>query len=227
MASIEALESRLGHQFADRTVLQVALTHTSAIDGKPNAASNERLEFLGDRVLGLVIADWLYRCFPEAGEDGLAPRLNALVNRGACARAARDLALGDYVTLSPSEDTSGGRQKETILADACEAVIAAVFLDGGLAPARALIESVWADQFSAVTLAPRDPKTALQELAAAQGRPAPVYSVIAREGPDHAPRFTIEAQVAGIGRAVGEGAAKRDAEREAARALLQQVGINV
>jgi ribonuclease-3 len=227
MASIEALEDRLGYSFADRSILHVALTHTSAIDGKPNAASNERLEFLGDRVLGIVIADWLYRRFPEAGEDGLAPRLNALVNRNACARAARAMGLGEFVRLSPSEEASGGRQKETILADACEAVIAAVFLDGGLAPSRALIEAVWADQFGAVTHAPRDPKTALQELAAAQARPMPVYTVLTRDGPDHAPRFTIEAHVPGIGRATGDGANKRDGEREAARALLKQVGIDV
>jgi ribonuclease-3 len=174
-------------------------------------------------VLGLVIADWLSRAFPMTGEEGLAPRLNALVNRTTCAQIGARLGLSDFMRLAKSEQQSGGRGRETVLADACEAVIAAIYLDGGLEAARALIEREWAEAFASVEVAPVDPKTALQEWAAARRMGLPDYHVIGRSGPDHAPLFRVRVAIAGLGEAEGEGGAKRDAERAAARALMAQV----
>jgi ribonuclease-3 len=221
-----ALEDALGYEFRDPRLLRQALTHASAGEGRAGAVSNERLEFLGDRVLGLVIASRLIRMFPEAGEDGLAPRLNALVNKQACARAARLAGLGPALRLSAGEERAGGRDKEAILADACEAVIAAIYLDGGLPAAQAFIERWWEDAFAGVATPPQDPKTALQEWAARAHRDAPVYDLVGRSGPDHAPRFSVAVRVAGRC-AQGEGPSKREAERAAARALLVQEGVDV
>jgi ribonuclease-3 len=227
MQSLEALAVRLGHGFADPALLLQAVTHTSVLDAVPDARSYERMEFLGDRVLGLVIANSLYQAFPSADEAGIALRFNALVNRAACARAARGVGLGEVIVLSSSEIASGGRDKETILADACEAVIAAIYLDGGLDAAAGVITRIWADQFAEVEKAPRDPKNALQEHAAAQGKSVPHYEVTARSGPDHAPVFTVEARVPGFGAASATGPSKREAERAAARALLEKAGLDV
>jgi ribonuclease-3 len=226
-AKFEAVETRLGRVFRRPALLREALTHSSVAEGKTGRINNERQEFLGDRVLGLVVADRLYRDFPNEGENGLAPRLNALVNRGACARAARRAGLGAALALSRSEETGGGREKETILADACEAVIAALYLDGGLKAAREFIEKYWEEEFASVVSAPRDAKTALQEWAAAQRRGLPVYNVLDRSGPDHAPHFIVEASVEGAEPARGEGKSKREAERAAAAALLAAAGIDV
>jgi ribonuclease-3 len=217
----------LGHNFAEPAILQQALTHASAQDGKPGLAINERLEFLGDRVLGLVVASRLYKDFPMEGENGLAPRFNAVVNRSACARVARGLGLGAWIQMSPAEERSGGRDKEAILADACEAVIAAIYLDGGFAAAEAFVLTAFASELAGVIHAPRDPKTVLQEWAAAQRFSPPRYVVVARSGPDHAPLFVIEAHAPPAASARGEGTSKRDAERAAARALLEQAGIDV
>ena len=162
------IEERIGFVFARRELLAEALTHASAAEGRRGAITNERLEFLGDRVLGLVVAEQLSAADPDCAEADLALRLNALVNRSACARAARAVELGAALTLSRAEEASGGRDKDTILADACEALIAALYLEGGLAAARAFVVRAWGAMIAEGASAGRDPKTALQEWAAAR-----------------------------------------------------------
>ena len=218
--SFAALEERLGHGFADPALLKRALTHSSA-DAR---ASNERLEFLGDRVLGLVIAEKLHHLYPQDAEGMLALKFNALVRKEACAAAAELAGLPEHLILASSEAKSGGRKKAVILAGACEAVIAALYLDGGMAAAQQFIERYWADAFASLNSDMRDSKTALQEWA--QGGPVkstPTYRLLRREGPDHAPRFVVEVSAAGQEPATGEGRSKREAEQAAARAMLERV----
>jgi ribonuclease III len=222
--AVEALKGKLGHAFADPSRLERALTHRSAGDGAADIADNERLEFLGDRVLGLVIAEALMRADPLAAEGDLAARLNALVSREACAQVARSLDLGPALRLSGGETRTGGRDKGSILAGAMEAVIAAVYEDGGLEAARALIEAVWPADAAAVETRPKDPKTRLQEWAQGRGLPLPRYVVVDRRGSDHAPLFTIEALVQGFMPARAEGGSRKDAEKAAARAMLDREG---
>ncbi|MBU6371569.1 MAG: ribonuclease III [Alphaproteobacteria bacterium] len=226
-ADLSRLEARIGWTFTQRGLLEEALIHASAAEGRRDVATNERLEFLGDRVLGLVVAQHLWAADPSCREADLALRLNALVNRTACARAARAVDLGAALTLSKAEEASGGRDKDTILADACEAVIAALYLDGGLDAARAFVIRAWGEALAAGAKAVRDPKTALQEWAAARRLDTPVYVVEGRVGPDHAPRFVVEVRVGAVGAARGEGGSKRDAERAAAAALLEKVAPDV
>jgi ribonuclease-3 len=215
------LEQRLGHAFADPALLERALTHSSA----NSIRSNERLEFLGDRVLGLVVAEELHKRFPEDAEGALALKLNALVREEACARAAEAAGLAGHLILAKSESLSGGRRKAAILAGACEAVIAALYQDGGLDAARRFIECYWADQIASLGHDMRDPKTALQEWAQARrgNSAAPVYALLNREGPDHAPHFVIEVRVSGHDPVTGEGGSKREAEQDAARKMLDKV----
>lgn len=224
-ARLAELEQRIGHVFTDRALLREALTHGSALDGKKKSRSYDRLEFLGDRVLGLIVAERLLDEHEDEDEGELAPRFNALVNRHACARAARAADLGAAVILSPSEEASGGRGKEAILADICESVIAALYFDGGMPAARAFIMRFWGEAFADVASAPRDAKTALQEWAAAR-RLGLSYVVIDQSGPEHAPHFVIEARVDGFEPARGEGGAKRDAQRAAASAFLAARGVS-
>ncbi len=220
------LEHTLGYGFKDRKLIQEALTHASALDGaKGPRRSYDRLEFLGDRVLGLIVAERLLCLHADAPEGEIAPRFNALVNRHACASAARAAGLGDVVILSPSEEASGGRGKEAILADICESVIAALYLDGGVDAARAFVDRFWGDAFADAETGRRDPKTALQEWAAAQRRSLS-YVLVDQGGPEHAPRFVIEAQVDGFAPARGEGGSKREAQRAAATAFLKERGID-
>jgi len=214
----DTLSSRLGHAFHDKSLLARALTHASA----DTVRSNERLEFLGDRVLGLVVADKLHRLYPDDPEGVLALKLNALVRREACAAAAERAGLADHVVLAASEAASGGRRKSAILAGVCEAVIAALYLDGGYDVARAFIERYWDEAFAKLGADMRDAKTALQEWAQAR-RDAPVYKLVGREGPDHAPRFVVEVTIKSEGSATGEGNSKREAEQAAARTLLARV----
>jgi ribonuclease III len=224
---ITALEARLGYAFHARTLIEEALTHASAtVRGAERPASYERLEFLGDRVLGLVTAERLHRQYPDAGEAELALRYNALVNRSACARAARRAELGQAVRMSDSEKGSGGGDKEAILADCCEAVIAALYLDGGLDAARGFVEQFWAEEFEDINGLRKDAKTLLQEWAAARKKGL-AYKLLARTGPDHAPHFLVEAEVAGAAPARGEGGSKREAEQAAAAALLKAEGVDV
>lgn len=218
---IHAFAERIGHRFTQPELLIRALTHASL--GGQTRADNERLEFLGDRVLGLVIAEAISAADTAAREGQLAPRYNALVRKETCAAVARDVDLGAVLKLGRSEMISGGRRKEALLADALEAVIAAVYLDAGLDVARDLVLRLWGDRIARVEVDARDPKTALQEWAQARGEPPPTYREVARSGPDHAPRFTIEAQLAQGPSEQAEGASKRQAEQAAAKALLAKV----
>ncbi len=223
-AQITALEQHLGHVFKNRVLLQEALTHASVLDGGKKERSYERLEFLGDRVLGLIIAERLFSENGHRDEGELAPLLNALVNRRACARAARAAHLDQAVILSSSEESSGGRGKEAILADICESVIAALYLDAGIEVARAFVGRFWAEAFNEVGTVPRDAKTVLQEWVAARKKGLS-YVVIEQRGPEHAPHFIIEAHVEGLAPARGEGGSKREAQRAAAAAFLAAQGV--
>lgn len=224
-AAIAALERRLGLVFGDQELLERALTHSSVGDGAKRVSDNERLEFVGDRVLGLLAAERLAELYPKSTEGDLAPRLNALVSRKACAVVARNLDLGAALRLSSAETKAGGRDKDSILAGACEALMAALYHEGGLSAARRFFLEQWADQIQDLGLPrPQDPKTALQEWAQGRGKPLPVYAVVERKGPDHAPIFTVEALVQGLMPARAEGRSRQDAEKAAAQALLQREG---
>ncbi|HRK19253.1 MAG TPA: ribonuclease III [Hyphomicrobiaceae bacterium] len=228
-----AFESKLGYKFNDRGLLKRALTHASAQSGSGRAETlnnNERLEFLGDRVLGLAVAELINERLQDAREGEMARTYNLLVRGEACAEVARDIGLGDHLILSESEAGSGGREKVTILADACEAVLGAVFLEAGFEVARAVVRKHWGPRLDALPTATVDAKTALQEWAQARGLSLPVYREIQREGPDHAPKFTSEVRVTGRKQAdqrtaEGRGASKRAAEQAAAAALLAREGV--
>lgn len=221
--NLAELERSLGHVFARPEWLREALTHSSV---SPAAGqNNQRLEFLGDRVLALVISDFLFQEYPGAAEGDLALRLNALVRRETCASVAAEIGLGDFLFLSASETASGGRGKLAILGDACEAVIGALFLDGGMAPARQFIRQYWIPRQKALVMPSADAKTALQEWSQARQMGIPGYRVIRREGPDHAPLFMVEASLPGYAPASASGPSKRDAERAAAALLLHQVSM--
>jgi ribonuclease-3 len=216
---LSQFEERLGCSFSDTSLLQRALSH-SALTGEPQA-DNERLEFLGDRVLGLVIAEELLQRFPDAAEGSLARRLNALVSKSACTAVAETMGLDGLLR------EFGGRSGEAgvtarALADVCEALIAAIYLDTGLDAARGFILTHWRERLEAAGETRRDPKSQLQEWAMGKGLAVPEYAVTGREGPDHAPVFTIAVSVAGHAPIAGEGASKREAEQAAALAFLKQ-----
>lgn len=219
-AELKAFEARLGHAFRHKDLLVRALTHASlSSDTRP---SNERLEFLGDRVLNLAMAEALIADDPLAAEGRLAPRLNALVRLETCADVARGIGLGEVLKLGRSEMLTGGRKKDALLGDALEAVIAAVFLDAGWQVARDTVLHLWGNRIATAETHARDAKSALQEWAQARGLPVPTYIEEAREGPDHQPRFTVSVTLEGrTGRA--EAGAKRQAEQAAAADLLAQI----
>ena len=223
--AVGALKARLGHEFCDPDLFERALTHASVGEGNRRVRDNERLEFLGDRVLGLLAAEWLTDAYPASKEGELSPKLQALVNRNACARVARRLGLGPALRLSPGETKTGGRDKETILGDACEALLGAVYLDGGLDAARALFVREWVEERGALD-DPRviDPKSKLQEWALQAKRQLPIYRVLDRTGPDHAPAFVVEVRVDHLPPASAEGRSRQEAEKAAALALLQREG---
>ncbi len=221
---LKTAQDAVGYKFKDAKLLVRALTHPSAVGGgDPVRESNQRLEFLGDRVLNLVIAERLMERRKMESEGELAPRRNRLVKKGACADAMRHLELQEFILLSDGEEAAGGRSRESTLGDACEAVIGAIFKDGGLSPARKFIEKAWAPQFASAPAETKDPKTLLQEWAQGQGLPLPDYDVLSRSGPDHEPIYEIEAKVEGRGSAVATGPSKREAERSAAALLLQSL----
>ncbi|MEM9845125.1 MAG: ribonuclease III [Pseudomonadota bacterium] len=222
-ADLAAFEARLGYRFERLEYLILALTHGSR--GGAQGDDNQRLEFLGDRVLGLIIAEALVERDESAREGQLAPRFNALVRKEACADVARALDLGAVLKLGRSEMKSGGRRKLALLGDAMEAVIAAVYSDAGFSAAREVVLRHWARLIDTVDQDARDPKTALQEWAQAGGLPPPDYNEIARTGPDHAPVFTIEARLLDGRRAEATAGSKRKAEQAAAEALLQAVSV--
>jgi len=220
---LAVLEERLGHRFHNRDLLKLALSHASI-----GVQSNERLEFLGDRVLGLIVAERLHADYPREPEGGLAVRLNALVRREACAQAGEAAGLAPYLIMASSESGSGGRRKSAILAGACEAVIAAVYLDGGLEAARRFVLRYWQELFASLKTELRDAKTTLQEWAqdgARTEKTQPVYAVKQRMGPDHAPVFTVEVRIPGQQSEQGEGSTKRDAEQDAAHRMLLRLGL--
>lgn len=219
---IEAFCTRLGHSFSEPDLILRALTHSSL--SSPTRPDNQRLEFLGDRVLGLVMAEAVLDRDSSAKEGQLAPRFNALVRKETCADVAREIDLGAVLRLGKSEMSTGGRRKTALLGDAMEAVIAAVYLDAGFGVARDVVLRLWGDRMDRVARDARDPKTALQEWAQARGQTPPTYTEIARSGPDHAPVFTIEARMASGETARGEARVKRKAEQDAARQLLERLG---
>ncbi|RMF34261.1 MAG: ribonuclease III [Alphaproteobacteria bacterium] len=221
-AALAELARRLGHDFADPALLDTALTHASfAAPGRPD---NQRLEFLGDRVLGLVIAEALCAHDRAATEGELAPRLNYLVRKETCAEIAAELGLGEAIRMGRSEMLSGGRRKIAILGDAMEAVIAAVYLDGGLEAARRLILSAWGERIDRAEARAADPKSELQHWAQSRGQKPPDYVETGREGPAHAPVFTVEARLESGERAVAQARSKRAAEQKAAARLLADLG---
>lgn len=220
------LEARLGHVFADHGLLERALTHASAADvGDVGRDSYQRLEFLGDRVLGIAVATMLLEAYPAADEGELARRLNHLVRRETCADVAIELGLDRAVRIGAGEAQAGGRRKSAILGDVCESVLAAVYLDGGFAAATALVERYWRPRMLDFLAARRDAKTTLQEWAQGRSLAAPAYEAVDRSGPDHAPRFTVVVRVDGLDPAEGLGRSKREAEQGAATALLVREGI--
>jgi len=220
-SDLDLLSDRLGHAFAKPALLREALTHPSASGRRGGKSLNyQRLEFLGDRVLGLIVAELLYREFPREPEGDLARRLAALVREETLAQVAEDLELGEFMVIAGSEEGAGERANPSLLSDVCEAAIGALYLDGGLEAARAFIERCWRPLLAADLEPPQDAKTALQEWAQGRGLPLPSYREVAREGPDHEPRFTVAVSVAGHEAAEGEGRSKRAAEQAAAERLL-------
>lgn len=221
----KALEARLGYKFKNQALLERALTHASYRGQGRAREDNERLEFVGDRVLGLAVAEILDESFPEANEGELARRLNRLVRGETCARTAREIGLGEFLKLAESEVMSGGRSKETILADGMEAILGAVFLDGGYAKASAVVRRLWAESAEQKPRSMMDAKSALQEWAQGLGLPLPRYVQVGRTGPDHAPAFVCEVHINGREPECGKGSSKRAAEQAAAHALLIREGV--
>lgn len=220
-AELKTFCRRIGHDFANPDLLVHALTHPSI--ASPSRPDNQRLEFLGDRVLGLVMAEALLAQDPDAREGQLAPRYNALVRKETCAAVAREVGLGDVLRLGRSEMLSGGRRKEALLGDAMEAVIAAVHLDAGFPAAREMVLRLWGERVAEAEGSARDAKTALQEWAQARGQQPPVYAEVARSGPDHAPQFTVEVRLESGQRGEAQAKSKRNAEQSAARTLLERL----
>ncbi len=220
-ADLLGFQARIGHTFRQPALLVRAVTHSSI--SSPTRPDNQRLEFLGDRVLGLVMSEALLAADTTATEGQLAPRFNALVRKETCAEVAREVGLGDVLKLGRSEMLSGGRRKEALLGDALEAVIAATYLDAGFDAAKALVLRLWGRRIGAVETDARDPKTSLQEWAQARAMKPPAYSELGREGPDHAPQFTVEVKLDNGAAEIARAGTKRAAEQAAARALLARM----
>lgn len=221
---LDQVETAIGYRFTDRTLLEAALTHASVEDlRRRNLQDYDRLEFLGDRVVGLIVASELHRRFAAARAGELALRYNAIVRRETLAAAARDLGLGPFIRLSRSERQAGGEEKPAVLADVFEAVVGAIYCDGGLEPVRRLFEARFADLFASGAGAAKDPKTALQETTHARGLGQPEYGIADRSGPDHEPVFSVVVRLPDGREAAGEGRSKREAEQAAARRLLDHL----
>ncbi|MDO8411285.1 MAG: ribonuclease III [Phenylobacterium sp.] len=220
-AAIAELEARIGHVFHDRELLERALTHASVGEGATKVRHYERLEFLGDRVLNLLAAERLMSLDGEAREGELSRRLANLVNFHACADVARDIGLGEALRLSASATKIGARESDGVLGDACEALIGALYIDAGLDAARTFFLRFWAQAFADLD-APRgkDPKTQLQEWAQGRGLALPTYKVVARQGPDHAPSFTVQVTIEGYDPEAAQGRSKQEAEKAAALVML-------
>lgn len=220
-AAVAELEGRIGHVFRDRELLERALTHASVGDGALKVRHYERLEFLGDRVLNLLAAERLMALNSEAREGEMSRLMAGLVNYHACARVARRVGLPDALRMAPSASKIGARDKDTVLGDACEALIGALYVDEGLEAARAFFLEFWTDEFARLD-EPRvkDPKTQLQEWAQGRGLPLPLYQVVGREGPDHEPSFTVSVTVGDYEPELAEGRSRQEAEKAAATVML-------
>lgn len=215
-----ALEERIGHIFKDRSLIERALTHSS-LSSKGNGIRDlERLEFLGDRVLGLMVAEELWRRYPDLEEGELAPRLNALVRKETCAKAATALGLADLILMSPYEEEAGGREKSAILGDVCEAFLGALYVDGGLPAAQRAFALYWEPNLEDLSKRHRDAKTTLQEWSQEKRLGVPAYKVISSEGPAHQPLFRVEVSLKGFEPSAAVGSSKRSAQMKAAEQFL-------
>lgn len=224
LTELAELEGLLGHRFQDRALLEAALTHRSAASGEAaRTGGNERLEFLGDRVLGLVVAEWLYGRYAREREGALAKRFVALVRRETLARVADRLLLGRHMRMARSEEDGGGRENPALLADCLEAVIAALYLDGGAAAAQAFILRYWEPLLEENVRPPQDAKTKLQEWLQGRGRPLPVYDTVGVDGPPHAPTFTVAVSVDGETPVTAAAGSKRQAAQLAAEDMLKKL----
>ena len=220
MADLAAwIEASTGHRPVDLAVFDRALTHSCRSD-----ENYERLEFLGDRVLGLTIAEWLYELFPDEPEGALSKRLNVLVSRSTCAEVARDLDLAAHMRLGKQARDDGAFESDNVLGDMVESLLGALWLEAGFETASRFVRRAWGERVNREGRAPLHPKSALQEWAAANDRKAPAYEVTGRSGPQHAPTFVVKVSIRGVGEAEAEGLTKQEAETAAARALLDQLG---
>lgn len=230
--AVRALTRALGHEFGDPSLLERALTHPSVGEGAAHDAvgrpilDNQRLEFFGDRVLGLLVAERLMRDYPQANEGEMSSRLHGLVDKTACARVGEAAGVGPALRMSPGESKQGGRRRDGILADAVEAILAAVYFDGGIEAARAVFERLWkAELANPSSRSLSNPKSALQEWSLKVGRGLPAYRVVERTGSDHAPTFRVEVMISGTDSLTAEGRSRQEAEKAAALALMQREGV--
>lgn len=213
------LEKKIAYHFSNPALLQTALTHSSAGQNY----NYERLEFLGDRVLGLIVASLLYNTFPREPEGHLAKRLAALVQGPFLAKIAREINLGDHIQFSDSERSAGGAENDNILADVFEALVGALYLDGGFIPCEKLIHTLWDNHLHDMKAPPQHPKTTLQEWTQKQALGLPLYEVAGQDGPDHAPTFKIRLTIADFDPVIGEGRSRQEAEKKAAKAFLKKL----
>jgi ribonuclease-3 len=226
---LATFEAAIGHRFSDRSLLERALTHSSFANESPKSeavADNETLEFLGDAILNFLVAELLLEALPGSKEGVLSKARSHFVSEGHFAEVARRLGIGEVLRLAASESRAGGRLKESLLADAFEAVVAAVYRDAGMERAKETVERLFRDEIASLNPAEitfRDHKTALQEFAQAEGKPLPVYRLASESGPDHEKRFVFDVELEGAGTARGEGATKKEAQRRAARSLLEML----
>ncbi len=225
-AAAAEIEARIGHKFVDAALLAMAFTHVSALkSSRVRGDSYQRLEFLGDHVLGLVVSDMLYRAFPGANEGELSKRLAELVRKESCADVAKSLGLLDGIKLGTVGAAAGARLRKSVLGDICEAVIGAVFLDGGYSAAAEFIERNWTERMRKPQRPLRDPKTVLQEWAQGKGLPTPVYREVERSGPHHDPQFRVAVDLPGLVSTEGQGGSKRAAEKIAASVMIAREGV--
>lgn len=224
--AMAATEARIGHKFADPNLLETAFTHVSALKSQRNRTdSYQRLEFLGDHVLGLIVSDMLYRAFPTADEGELSKRLAELVRKESCADVARSLGLADDIKLGAVGATTSARLRKSVLGDVCEAVIGAIYLDGDYAAAAEFVTRNWTERMRKPRRPLRDPKTVLQEWAQGKGLPTPVYREVERTGPHHDPQFRVAVDLPGLAPAEGIGGSKRAAEKVAASVMIAREGV--
>ena len=225
-AATSAIEERIGHKFADPNLLVTAMTHVSALKpSRKRGESYQRLEFLGDHVLGLIVSDMLYRSFPNADEGELSKRLADLVRKESCADVAKSLGLADDIKLGAVGAGAGVRLRKSVLGDICEAVIGAVYLDGGYEAASEFVARNWTERMKKPRQPLRDPKTVLQEWAQGKGLPTPVYREVERTGPHHDPQFRVAVDLPGLAPAEGVGGSKRAAEKVAASVMIEREGV--